>query len=31
MAVVLSSGIVRNNDPVRVELPPAPHAALEVV
>ena len=31
MAVVLSSGIVRTNDPVRVELPSAPHAALEVV
>jgi len=31
MAVVLSSGIVRTGDPVRVELPPPPHAALEVV
>ena len=31
MAVVLSSGIVRTGDPVRVELPPPPHAALEVI
>jgi MOSC domain-containing protein YiiM len=31
MAVVLSSGIVRTGDPIRMELPPPPHAALEVV
>jgi len=31
MAVVLCRGIVRTNDPVQVELPPPPHAALEVV
>jgi MOSC domain-containing protein YiiM len=31
MAVVLNSGIVRTNDPFRVELPPPPYASLEVV
>lgn len=31
MGVVLAGGEVRPGDPVRVELPPAPHRALEVV
>jgi MOSC domain-containing protein YiiM len=31
MAVVLTGGEVRPGDPIRVELPPAPHRALEPV
>jgi MOSC domain-containing protein YiiM len=31
MAVVRRGGLVRPEDPIRVELPPLPHAALEKV
>ncbi len=31
MAVVLIGGEVRAGDPIRVELPPAPHAPLQPV
>jgi MOSC domain-containing protein YiiM len=31
MAIVIASGIVREGDPIRVELPPQPHAALTPV
>ena len=31
MAVVLAGGEVRPGDPIRVELPPEPHQALERV
>ena len=31
MGIVVSSGIVRRGDPIRVELPPTPHQALQPV